>query len=147
MNQECSAVADATQAKGKVIKAFGNLLEVAFEGNIRQGEVAMVHLDGVHLKSEVIEINGNVAKIQVFEDTREIEFDTSVSFSGELLEAELGPGLLTSILDGLQNPLEDIAEASGFFLPRGIYHRSIVKGSGITNQRSKLGMSFVVEIP
>ena len=121
MNQECSAVADATQAKGKVIKAFGNLLEVAFEGNIRQGEVAMVHLDGVHLKSEVIEINGNVAKIQVFEDTREIEFDTSVSFSGELLEAELGPGLLTSILDGLQNPLEDIAEASGFFLPRGIY--------------------------
>ncbi|MEI8125271.1 MAG: V-type ATP synthase subunit A [Parachlamydiaceae bacterium] len=121
MNQECSAVADATQAKGKVIKAFGNLLEVAFEGNIRQGEVAMVHLNGVHLKSEVIEINGNVAKIQVFEDTREIEFDTPVSFSGELLEAELGPGLLTSILDGLQNPLEDIAEASGFFLPRGIY--------------------------
>ncbi len=39
----------------------------------------------------------------------------------ELLEAELGPGLLTSILDGLQNPLEKVADVAGFFLPRGIY--------------------------
>jgi V/A-type H+-transporting ATPase subunit A len=81
----------------------------------------MVHLDGIHLKSEVIEINGNEAKIQVFEDTKGVKLGTPVSFNNQLLEAELGPGLLTSILDGLQNPLEKVANASGFFLPRGVY--------------------------
>ena len=44
-----------------------------------------------------------------------------MEFTGELLEAELGPGLLSSILDGLQNPLEDVANAAGLFLPRGVY--------------------------
>jgi V/A-type H+/Na+-transporting ATPase subunit A len=108
-------------AKGKVIKAFGNLLQVEFEGNIRQGEVAMVHSDGVKLKSEVIEIIGNEAKIQVFEDTKGVKLFSDVSFTGDLLEAELGPGLLTSIFDGLQNPLVEVADVSGYFLPRGLY--------------------------
>lgn len=106
---------------GKVVKAFGNLLQVKFDGNIRQGEVAMVNVDGSTLKSEVIEIAGNEAKIQVFEDTRGVDYGTDVKFTGELLEAELGPGLLSSILDGLQNPLEKVAEETGFFLPRGLY--------------------------
>lgn len=111
----------ATTTSGSVEKAFGNLLEVRFEGDIRQGEIAMVELDGVLLKSEVIEITGDIAKIQVYEDTRGIELGTKVSFTGDLLEAELGPGLLSSIYDGLQNPLEEIAEESGYFLPRGVY--------------------------
>ena len=46
-------------ATGKVIKAFGNLLQVEFEGDIRQGEVVMVHVENVNLKAEVIEIVGN----------------------------------------------------------------------------------------
>ena len=121
MNQDQTAALEAPKAKGTVVKAFGNLLQVAFEGSIRQGEVAMVHLDGIRLKSEVIEITGNEAKIQVFEDTKSVKYGTPVSFSGDLLEAELGPGLLTSILDGLQNPLQSVADTSGFFLPRGIY--------------------------
>lgn len=108
-------------AKGEVIKAFGNLLQVKFEGNVRQGEVAFVEIDGTHLKSEVIEVVGDEVKIQVFEDTRGIELNTPVSFTGDLLEAELGPGLLKTIFDGLQNRLEVISEKSGFFLPRGIY--------------------------
>lgn len=111
--------------QGKVIKAFGNLLYVQFEGSIRQGEVAMVKLDGIELKAEVIEIAGNEAKIQVFEDTSGVEYGTPVVFTGHLLEAELGPGLLTSILDGLQNPLEKVAVAAGLFLPRGIYINAI----------------------
>lgn len=108
-------------AHGKVLKAFGNLLQVEFEGSIRQGEVAMVHLEGVNLKAEVIEIVGNEAKIQVFEDTKGIKFGTEVEFTGDLLEAELGPGLLTSIFDGLENPLEEVANKAGLFLPRGVY--------------------------
>lgn len=109
------------KATGTVKKAFGNLLQVQYQGAIRQGEISMVHLDGVQLKAEVIEINGDIAKIQVFEDTKGVKLNTEVKFEDGLLEAELGPGLLTSILDGLQNPLEQVANASGLFLPRGIY--------------------------
>jgi V/A-type H+-transporting ATPase subunit A len=108
-------------AKGRVVKAFGNLIQVEFDGHIRQGEVAMVVLGDVQLKGEVIEIIGNEAKIQVYEDTRDIQYDTPVLFTGDLLEAELGPGLLSSIVDGLENPLVEIANDSGLFLPRGIY--------------------------
>lgn len=109
-------------ATGKVIGAFGNLLQVQFVGSIRQGEVCMVCLsEGTALKSEVIEIVGDVAKVQVFEDTREVSLGTSVEFRFHLLEAELGPGLIGSIVDGLQNPLEEVAQATGFFLSRGVY--------------------------
>lgn len=106
---------------GKVLKAFGNLLHVAFKGDIRQGEVGMIHLGELMLKAEVIEIAGDIAKMQVFEDTRGIKLGSPVEFSKHLLEAELGPGLLTSIVDGLQNPLEKVADAAGLFLSRGIY--------------------------
>jgi len=110
-----------TTATGKVTRAFGNLLHVAFEGDIRQGEVAMIDLEGISLKAEVIEIVGDEVKLQVFEDTRGVKNGTYVEFSTLLLEAELGPGLLTSIFDGLQNPLENIANATGLFLTRGTY--------------------------
>ncbi len=112
---------ESQHAKGEVVKAFGNLLQVKFEGNVRQGEVAYVDLEGTHLKSEVIEIVGNEVKIQVYEDTRGIKLGTPVRFTGDLLEAELGPGLLKSIFDGLQNRLEEVAQISGLYLPRGIY--------------------------
>lgn len=108
-------------ATGKVVKAFGNLLHVEFEGSIRQGEVAMVKLGSILLKGEVIEIAGSEAKVQVFEDTWGIKLGTLVEFSGHLLEAELGPGLLGSVVDGLQNPLEQVADAVGLFLSRGVY--------------------------
>ena len=108
-------------AKGRVVKAFGNLLQVKFDGLVRQGEVAMVRLGDIELKGEIIEILGDEAKLQVFEDTRQVELNTPVYFTGELLEAELGPGLIGSILDGLQNPLEEVANVGGFFLPRGVY--------------------------
>lgn len=115
-----------SSAKGKVVRAYGNLLEVEYVGDVRQGEVAFVDMgDGISLKSEVIEVVGSSVKIQVFEDTRGIKLNTPVSFTSDLLEAELGPGLLTSIFDGLQNRLVEVAESSGFFLPRGLYVPSL----------------------
>jgi len=108
-------------ATGTVVQAFGNLLHVRFNGSIRQGEVAQVKVGNSLLLSEVIEIAGSEAKIQVFEDTRGVKLGTPVYFAGHLLEAELGPGLLTSIFDGLQNPLEEVANATGVYLSRGIY--------------------------
>ncbi|NGX64120.1 MAG: V-type ATP synthase alpha chain, partial [Candidatus Anoxychlamydiales bacterium] len=109
------------KATGTVIKAFGNLLHVLFEGDIKQGEVSYVKLQDKSFAAEVIEIAGSIAKIQVFEDTSGIKANSEVEFSTHLLEAELGPGLLTSIYDGLQNPLEKISEKAGFFLSRGLY--------------------------
>lgn len=108
-------------ATGKVLRAFGNLLHVQFEGNVRQGELAFVWVDTTPLKAEVIEIAGNEVKIQVFEDTRGIQYGSRVEFLGDLLEVELGPGLLGSVFDGLQNPLGEVAKISGLFLKRGIY--------------------------
>lgn len=108
-------------ATGEVIKAFGNLLHVRFKGDVRQGEIAMVEMDDLSLKGEVIEIAGDIAKLQVFEDIMGIELYTPVKFTSHLLEAELGPGLLSAIFDGLQNPLERVADLSGLFLQRGVY--------------------------
>lgn len=119
---------DETQkihAQGEVVKAFGNLLHVRFTGAIRQGEVAHAEIGGLSLLSEVIEIAGDIAKIQVFEDTRGIQLYTPVRFSGHLLEAELGPGLLTGVFDGLQNPLEEVALKTGLYLERGVYCPSL----------------------
>lgn len=118
MNMQADSI---PRSKGKVVKAFGNLLQVKFDGNVRQGEIAFVEVEGTQLKAEVIEIAGDEVKLQVYEDTRGVKLNTPVSFTGDLLEAELGPGLLKSIVDGLQNRLEVIAEQRGFYLPRGIY--------------------------
>lgn len=109
------------QAVGTVVQAFGNLLHVQFEGAIHQGEMARVKVGEESLLAEVIEIAGDEAKMQVFEDTRGVKLGTAVHFSGHLLEAELGPGLLTTIFDGLQNPLEKVASATGVYLTRGVY--------------------------
>ncbi len=117
-------------AKGYVKKAFGNLLHVVFDNNIRQGEVAYIELPHVKLKGEVLEIAGNEAKIQVFEDTRDISINTPVQFTGNLLEAELGPGLLSTIYDGLQNPLEEISNKAGYFLPKGF------QGTALNREKS-----------
>jgi V/A-type H+-transporting ATPase subunit A len=87
--------------------------------------MARIHVGTEHLLAEVIEIAGDEAKVQVFEDTRGIKFNTPVRFEGNLLEAELGPGLLTSIFDGLQNPLEKVAAATGIYLSRGVYLPSL----------------------
>ncbi len=109
------------KATGFVIHAFGNLLHVRFDGSIRQGEIARIHVGEEQLLAEVIEIAGDEAKVQVFEDTRGVKFNTPVRFENHLLEAELGPGLLTSIFDGLQNPLEKVAATTGLYLTRGVY--------------------------
>lgn len=106
---------------GRVVKAFGNLLHVQFDGHIRQGEVGYVELLNKSFTAEVIEVSKNEAKMQVFEDTAGIKLDTPIRFTGQLLEAELGPGLITSIYDGLQNPLEKISDICGLYLERGVY--------------------------
>lgn len=109
------------KSTGIVVEALGNLVQVRFEGAIVQGEVASVEVDSTPLLGEVIEIAKDIAKIQVFEDTRGVLLGSPVTFLGHLLEAELGPGLLQGVFDGLQNPLEEVALVSGVYLSRGVY--------------------------
>lgn len=106
---------------GKIVGVSGNLLIVEFDKPVVQNEVAYAVLGDVRLKSEVIRVRGHYAELQVFEDTTGLREGDQVEFTGELLSAELGPGLLTQVFDGLQNPLPKLAEQCGFFLRRGTY--------------------------
>lgn len=110
-----------TKSTGYVAGVNGNLVTVAFEGAISKNEVAYVHVGDSRLKGEVIRINGNKASMQVYEMTNGIQVGDKVEFTGEMMSVELGPGLLTQIYDGLQNPLPALAEKCGFFLQRGVY--------------------------
>lgn len=112
--------------QGYVVEAYGNLLRVHVDGHVRQGEVAYVSIDDTWLKAEIIEVVGDEVKIQVFEETQGISRGALVTFSGHLLEAELGPGLLQGIFDGLQNRLEILADTS-LFLRRGEYVNAICR--------------------
>ena len=106
---------------GHVAGVNGNLVTVTFEGAISKNEVAYVHVGETLLKGEVIRVNGSKASMQVYEMTNGIQVGDEVEFTGELMSVELGPGLLTQIYDGLQNPLPSLAEKCGFFLQRGVY--------------------------
>lgn len=99
----------------------GNMARVEFKDYVMQNEVAFIVNNEERLKSEVIRVTGNVAELQVYEDTKGLKLGERVEFTGELLSVELGPGLLGQIFDGLQNPLPKLAEKSGFFLKRGLY--------------------------
>src|SRR6056297_1850824 len=114
-----------TKTTGKVIGVNGNMVAVKVEGDISLNEVGYVKVGDQNLKSEVIRIQGDIAEMQVFEMTAGIGVNDEVEFSGELLAVELGPGLLTQIYDGLQNPLPELAEEAGFFLPRGLYMNAL----------------------
>lgn len=107
--------------KGTVVGVNGNLLKVKFSSPVSQNEVAYAVAGQARLKAEVIRVRGSVADLQVFEDTSDLRVGSSVEFSRELLSVELGPGLLGSIYDGLQNPLPELAAECGFFLQRGKY--------------------------
>lgn len=110
-----------TKSTGYVAGVNGNLVTVTFDGAISKNEVAYVIVGDSKLKGEVIRINGNKASMQVYEITNGIQVGDKVEFTGEMMSVELGPGLLTQIYDGLQNPLPSLAEKCGFFLQRGVY--------------------------
>ena len=114
-------MSDANIKTGRVTGVNGNLVSVAFDTSVRQNEVGYVEIsDGSRLKSEVIRVRGREADMQVFEATGGIKVGDAVEFTDQLLSVELGPGLLTQVFDGLQNPLPRLAEES-LFLKRGTY--------------------------
>ncbi len=103
---------------GKVTGIVSNLVTVAVNGPVAENELCHIDLDGTQLLAEVIKVNADKASVQVFESTRGLKNGDKVEFLGKMLEATLGPGLLSSVYDGLQN---NLATMTDVFLKRGEY--------------------------
>jgi V/A-type H+-transporting ATPase subunit A len=103
---------------GKVTGIVSNLVTVEVDGPVAQNELCFIDLSGVRLMAEVIKVNGNTASVQVYESTRGLKVGCNVEFEGRMLEVTLGPGLLSSNYDGLQDNLATMQEV---FLQRGEY--------------------------
>ncbi len=103
---------------GKVTGIVSNLVTVAVDGPVAENELCHIDMDGTQLLAEVIKVNGDKASVQVFESTRALKNGDKVEFLGKMLEATLGPGLLSSVYDGLQN---NLATMTDVFLKRGEY--------------------------
>ena len=106
------------KSTGKVIGIVSNLVTVQTFGPVAENELCFIDLGGTKLLAEVIKVNGDKASVQVFESTRGLRNGDTVEFEGKMLEASLGPGLLSSVYDGLQN---DLRTMEGVFLKRGEY--------------------------
>ena len=105
---------------GSIVAVNGNMISVASNGAIIQNEVGYVLSGRERLKAEVIRVHKDIAYMQVFENTKGLKVGDKVEFSGKMLSVKLGPGLLGRIYDGLQNPLIELAQEFGFFLPVGV---------------------------
>ncbi len=102
-----------------VIKKVAGPLVVA-EGMRECNMFDVVHVSNMNLVGEVIEMHGDQASIQVYEETSGLGPGEPVVSTGTQLSVELGPGLIESIYDGIQRPLDDIMKVSGNNLSRGI---------------------------
>ncbi len=85
----------------------------------------VVKVSDAKLIGEVIELRGDKASIQVYEETSGLKIGDEVASTGAPLSVELGPGLIESIFDGIQRPLNVLMEKSGNRIGRGIEVNSL----------------------
>ncbi len=107
----------AESKKGRIIKVAGPV--VVAEGMVGARMYDVVRVGGENLIGEIVELHGDRASIQVYEDTGGIGPGEEVVNTGAPLSVELGPGLISSIYDGIQRPLEALVEQQGSFIKRG----------------------------
>ena len=103
---------------GKITKVSGPLIEASGLSDANIYDVVEVSKD--KLIGEIIEMRGDVASIQVYEETTGIGPGDEVRSTGRPLSVELGPGMLERMYDGIQRPLEKLEELAGNFLTRGV---------------------------
>ena len=103
---------------GKIVKVSGPL--VVAEGMDEANVYDVVKVSDRRLIGEIIEMRGDKASIQVYEETTSVGPGEPVYSTGEPLSVELGPGLLEAMFDGIQRPLEEFQKIAGNFLERGI---------------------------
>ena len=103
---------------GKVIKVSGPL--VVADGMADANMADVVRVGPKQLIGEILNMTGDRASIQVYEETSGLGPGAEVVTTGAPLSVELGPGLIESIYDGIQRPLEEIRSMAGAHIPRGI---------------------------
>src|SRR6056297_693299 len=108
---------DAVREDG-VIESVSGPVVTATDLDARMNDVVYVGDEG--LMGEVIEIEGNLTTIQVYEETSNVAPGEPVENTGEPLSVDLGPGMLDSIYDGVQRPLAVLEDKMGAFLDRGV---------------------------
>jgi V/A-type H+-transporting ATPase subunit A len=109
---------------GKVAKVVGPVVHARDIGNAKMLDLVEVGED--HLVGEIVKLEGDRAAIQVYEDTTGLKPSANVYSAGLPLSAELGPGLLGTIYDGVQRPLEIIRETSNSqYIQKGIHIASL----------------------
>ncbi|MEF8861830.1 MAG: ATP synthase subunit A [Haloarculaceae archaeon] len=106
-----------TESEG-VIESVSGPVVVATDLDARMNDVVYVGDEG--LMGEVIEIEGSRTTIQVYEETSDVAPGEPVANTGEPLSVDLGPGMLDTIYDGVQRPLDVLEEQMGAFLDRGV---------------------------
>ena len=106
------------EAKGTIKKVAGPLVIATGMRNANMFDV--VRVSEQRLIGEIIEMHGDQASIQVYEETSGLGPGEAVESTGAPLSVELGPGLIGSIFDGIQRPLESIMKKAGTNLTRGI---------------------------
>ncbi|MCR3956227.1 MAG: V-type ATP synthase subunit A [Gudongella sp.] len=102
---------------GKIVKVSGPL--VVAEGMDEANVYDVVQVSDFKLVGEIIEMRGDRASIQVYEETTGIGPGDPVYTTGEPLSVELGPGMMEAMFDGIQRPLNEFREKSGDFMTRG----------------------------
>lgn len=103
---------------GKIVKVAGPL--VVSENMSGSKMFDVVYVSDKKLMGEIIELKGDLASIQVYEETGGIGVGEPVYTSGKPLTVELGPGIIQSIYDGIQRPLNEIYENTGDFIAKGV---------------------------
>lgn len=103
---------------GRIIKIAGPVIVGDGMKGTQMNEMVRVGEEG--LIGEIIELEGDTATIQVYEETAGIKPGEKVESTGGPLSVELGPGILTSIYDGIQRPLENIKAITGDYIERGV---------------------------
>ncbi|HNP51249.1 V/A-type H+-transporting ATPase subunit A [Nitrosomonas aestuarii] len=108
--------------RGNVKNIISNLVTVETDYPVAQNEICFIRTNQSDLMGGVIKVAGNHAFVQVYESTRGMKAGDEVSFQGHMLEATLGPGLLSKKFDGLQN---DLNKMKSVFLKRGEYTNAL----------------------
>lgn len=104
--------------KGTVSGIISNMVTLVVDGPVSQNEICYITTGGDRLMAEVIKVVGQHVYVQVFESTRGLKVGAEAEFTGHMLEATLGPGMLSKNYDGLQH---DLDKMDGIFLKRGDY--------------------------
>ncbi|WP_254839940.1 ATP synthase subunit A [Natronomonas marina] len=113
-----SQATDTETTSEGVIESVSGPVVTAVDLDARMNDVVYVGDEG--LMGEVIEIEGNITTIQVYEETSDVAPGEPVANTGEPLTVDLGPGMMDSIYDGVQRPLDVLEEQMGAFLDRGV---------------------------